>query len=276
MFTGEHGFKALPALAPASFRDKWEKIRPDISHPQRRVALFAGCAQDFIYPEQLEAAVALLAAHKVEVDFPREQTCCGLPLEAMGQRTVAADVARQNARAFDSPRYDAIITLCASCASHIKHAYPIVPGTDGEAFRVRSFAGKIMDFSSFTRDILGLGAEHFSSKGEKVCYHASCHLCRGLGVRDAPRALIQAGAEYVPTAEEELCCGFGGSYSVKFPEISAQLLEKKLESYAASGATRLVTECPGCVMQLRGGAQKKGMTLAVSHLAEFLVENMKR
>jgi Fe-S oxidoreductase len=276
MFADDHGFKALPALASTSFREKWEKIRPSVPKPQRRVALFAGCAQDFIYPEQLEAAVTLLAAHNADVDFPMGQSCCGLPLEAMGQRAVAADLACRNAKAFDSARYDAIITLCASCVSHIRHAYPNIPGTDGDPFRVRSFAGKLMDFSSFTRDVLGLGAENFVNRGEKVCYHASCHLCRGLGVKDAPRALIQAGAEYVQAAEEELCCGFGGSYSVKFPEISAQLLDKKLDAYAAAGAMRLVTECPGCVMQLLGGAQKKGMTLTVTHLAELLAENMKR
>jgi Fe-S oxidoreductase len=276
MFAGDHGFKALPALASTSFRERWERIRPKVLAPQRRVALFAGCAQDFIYPEHLEAAVRLLAAHNVDVDFPMDQSCCGLPLEAMGQRAVAADLARQNAKSFDSTRYDAIITLCASCASHIKHAYPDILGMDSDSFRARSFAAKVMDFSSFARDVLGLGDEHFVNKGQKVSYHASCHLCRGLGVRDAPRALIQASAEYVPAAEEELCCGFGGSYSVKFPEISAQLLDKKLEHYAAAGAARLVVDCPGCVMQLRGGASKKGMALAVGHLAELLAENMKR
>jgi iron-sulfur cluster protein len=276
IFAGEHGFKALPALAPTSFREKWEKIRPNISNPQRRVALFAGCAQDFIYPEQLEAAVKLLTTHNVDVDFPMGQSCCGLPLEAMGQRATAADVARQNAKAFDSSRYDAIITLCASCASHIRHAYPNSLTTDGDAFRARAFSEKVTDFASFVRDVLGLGAENFDNRGEKVCYHASCHLCRGLGVKDAPRALIQASAEYVPAAEEELCCGFGGSYSMKFPEISAQLLNKKLDNYTAAEASRLVVDCPGCVMQLRGGATKKGMTLAVSHIAELLAENMKR
>jgi len=275
IFAGEHGFKALPALAASSFRERWEKIRPDVPNPQRRVALFAGCAQDFIYPEQLEAAVKLLAAHNTAVDFPLGQSCCGLPLEAMGQRAAAADIACQNAKAFDSSRYDAIITLCASCASHIKHAYPKMPDTAGESFRARSLAEKIMDFSSFAHEVLGLEAGHFVNRGQKVCYHASCHLCRGLGVKDAPRALIRAGADYVPAEEEELCCGFGGGYSVKFPEISAQLLAKKLDSYAAAGATRLVVDCPGCVMQLRGGAKKKNMQLTVTHIAELLAENLK-
>jgi len=277
MFAGQHGFKALPALASASFREQWDTIRPNVPNPQRRVALFAGCAQDFIYPDQLKAAVKLLAAHNVAVDFPLDQSCCGLPLEAMGQRSVSAELARQNTKAFDSPRYDAIVTLCASCASHIRHAYPsMLPGTDNELFKARSFAGKVMDFSSFVRDTLGLDAESFVNKGQKVCYHAACHLCRGLGVKDAPRALIAASAEYVQAAEEELCCGFGGTYSLKFPQVSSQLLEKKLEHYAAAGASRLVVDCPGCIMQLRGGTEKKNLNLEVTHIAELLAENMKR
>jgi len=274
IFAGEHGFRALPSLAPASFRERWAKIRPVVSNPRWRVAIFAGCAQDFIYPEQLEAAVKLLAAHNTDVDFPLEQSCCGLPLESMGQRQVAEDLACRNVKAFDLSRYDAIVTLCASCASHIKHAYPKLPNTDSVSFKARSFAEKITDFSSFVYKVLGLTSENFLNRGEKVCYHASCHLCRGLGVRDAPRALIQASADYVQAAEEELCCGFGGSYSMKFPEISAQLLGKKLEHYAASGATRLVVDCPGCVMQLRGGAKKKNMHLSVTHIAELLAENL--
>ncbi len=276
MFMGEHGFKTLPALAPQSFRDMWEKIRPRISNPTKRVALFAGCAQDFIYPEQLLAAVNLLAAHNIAVDFPMEQTCCGLPLEAMGKSEVAAEVARQNANTFDASRYDAVLTLCASCASHITHAYPRMLANDARARKAESFAGKVMDFSSFVRNVLGLGAENFVNSGEKVTYHASCHLCRGLGVKEAPRELIKASGEYVPAAEEELCCGFGGSYSMKFPEISSQLLEKKLDCFAATGADRLVVDCPGCIMQLRGGAEKRKMQMKVTHIAELLAENIKR
>jgi Fe-S oxidoreductase len=276
VFAGEHGFKALPALAPEPFRSMWENVRPRVSNPQKRVALFAGCAQDFIYPEQLKACVDLLAAHNVDVDFPMTQTCCGLPLEAMGLRSTAADVARQNTDAFDLSRCDAIITLCASCASHIKHAYPHMLAGGSAGYKAKAFADKVVDFSSFVHDTLGLKAENFVNRGEKTAYHASCHLCRGLGIKDAPRELIKAGGEYVPSAEEELCCGFGGTYSAKFPEISAQILEKKLEAYAASGASRLVVDCPGCVMQLRGGAEKKKLPIKVSHISELLAENMKR
>lgn len=277
IFLGKHGYKALPAIAAKSFRDRWEQIKPVVSSPKLRVALFAGCAQDFIYPEQLEAAVKILAANNVQVDFPMNQTCCGLPLEMMAQRKASQDVAEQNVTAF-SGNYDYIITLCASCASHLKHQYPhlLEGNTALNASRVQGFADKIIDFSSFVHDVLGLTADNFVNKGEKVTYHASCHLCRGLGVREAPRDLIAAAAEYVPCAEEEVCCGFGGTYSAKFPELSATLLRKKLDNVEATGAARLVVDCPGCVMQLRGGAEKQGLRVKVDHIAELLAENLKK
>lgn len=94
------------------------------------------------------------------------------------------------------------------------------------------------------RDKLGLNAEDFANSGEKVTYHASCHLCRGLGVKEAPRELISDAAQYVPCEEEEVCCGFGGTYSMKFPEISGQLLDKKLKNIRETRATRMVVDCP--------------------------------
>ncbi len=273
---GKHDFKALPAIASRAFRDRFSAIKPSLPNPRFRVAIFGGCAQDFIYPEQLEACVKLLAAHNVAVEFPMDQTCCGLPLEMMGQRATSLDIAEQNIRAFEGQNYDAIITLCASCASHLKHSYPELLAHSGSAHASQKFAEKIMDYSSFVHDVLKLTPENFTNSGEKVTYHASCHLCRGLNVHEAPRNLIKDAAEYVPCAEEEVCCGFGGSYSVKFPEISAQILEKKLQNIEATGASRVVMDCPGCVMQLRGGVEKKGLRLKISHISELLAENMKK
>lgn len=276
MFLGKHDFKALPAIADASFRDRWPSLSPVVKNPQYRVALFGGCAQDFVYPEQLEAAVKVLAAHGVTVEYPEAQTCCGLPLETMGQRPTSRDVARQNVEAFSAGSYDAVITLCASCASHLKHGYPSLLQDDPLASRARAFAEKVTDFSSFVHDVLDLQPEHFNNAGEKTTYHAACHICRGLGVKEAPRALIADAASYVPCAEEEVCCGFGGSYSMKFPEISAQLLEKKLDNIRRTGASRVVMDCPGCIMQIRGGTEKRKYDFKVSHIAELLAENMKK
>lgn len=276
IFLGKHGFKALPAIASTPFRDWFEKNKPNVSSPIMRVGIFGGCAQDFIYPEQLEACVKLLTAKQVASEFPMEQTCCGLPLEMMGQRVTAKDVAKQNILAFEG-QYDAIITLCASCASHLKHVYPTYFADDPEMSRkAKAFAEKVMDYSSFVYDKLGVKPEDFVNTGEKVTYHASCHLCRGLHVTEAPRELIKDAAEYVPCNEEEVCCGFGGTYSAKFPEISAQLLEKKLNNIAATGASKVVVDCPGCVMQIKGGAEKRNMGIKVQHISELLADTLKK
>ncbi|MDR1857345.1 MAG: LUD domain-containing protein [Desulfovibrio sp.] len=277
IFLGKHGFKALPAIASESFRDRWESIKPIVPNPTQTVAIFSGCAQDFVYPEELEACVKVLGANNVAVEFPFDQTCCGLPLEMMGQRKTSQDVAEQNVRAFAAGKYDAIITLCASCASHLKHNYPnLLEGRPQVLAAAKAFAEKVTDFSSYVHDVLKLGPDNFRNSGEKVTYHASCHLCRGLGVKEAPRALIASAATYVPCEEEEVCCGFGGTYSAKFPEISAQLLEKKLLNVSATGASRLVVDCPGCVMQLKGGVEKQKLGVKVTHISELLAENLKR
>jgi len=142
--------------------------------------------------------------------------------------------------------------------------------------KVKLFASKVIDFSSFVHDVLGMTADDFKGKGEKVAYHSSCHLCRGLGVVEQPRALIaSSGSEYCPAQEEAVCCGFGGTFSMKFPELSKELLDKKLNNAEATGATRMVADCPGCIMQIRGGAEKRGNRMKVGHIAELLAENLK-
>ena len=284
---GKHGFKSLPALAPKSFREQWPTLESRPAQSKIKIALFAGCAQDFVYPQHLKAAMKVFAAAGVEVVFPMEQTCCGLPLSMLGETASAKEVARQNIAAFAGD-CECIVTLCASCASHLKHGYVRLLGAEAEAF-----AAKVIDFSSFVARIMGLtGQEGTKDAGpkvenqqfpklltlnsklttEKVAYHASCHLCRELGVKEAPRALIRQAAEYVPSKEEESCCGFGGTFSAKFPEISAELMRKKLENVTASGATRLVLDCPGCAMQLAGGADRQKLNLRVTHIAELLAD----
>ena len=266
---GKHGFKSLPAFAPKAFREMWPSIRPvTVGKPRMKIALFAGCAQDFVYPQHLQAALKVFEAANVEVAFPMEQTCCGLPLSMLGETDTAKEVARQNIKAFAGD-CDAIVTLCASCASHLKHGYANLLGDEAAAF-----SAKVTDFSSFVNDRIGLDSLKIENGGEKIAYHASCHLCRGLGVKEAPRAIIKAAADYSPSSEEESCCGFGGSFSAKFPEISAELMRKKLANISASGAKRLVLDCPGCAMQIGGGADRQKLDIRVSHIAELLADSL--
>jgi Fe-S oxidoreductase len=274
IFSKQHHFRALPAIARRAFRDQWVAIRPDVTSPRLKVALFAGCVQDFVYPEQLIAGVRLLAANGVAVAFPMAQSCCGLPMEMMGEQSAAREVARRNVAAMDPERYDAIVTLCASCASHLKRAYPrILAGDAGMGSRVDDFAAKVHPLSELLDGIFDDRALPFKALGPKATYHAPCHLCRGLGIRSASEKIIRkAGYQFVAAEEQETCCGFGGTYSAKFPEISAEILSKKLADAEKTGASLLITECPGCVMQLRGGVKRKGMPMEVKHLAEALVE----
>ena len=215
----------------------------------------------------------LLHRHGVAVDFPEQQNCCGLPVAMAAEEETAVELARQNVEAFAHTPCDYIVTLCASCASHIKHAYPgLARGLGMDPAEAEGFVQKVIDFSSFVIDVLKLSADAFAAGGRKVAYHAPCHLCRGLNVSAAPRRLIAtAGHTYVPSIDEDVCCGFGGSYSVDFPEISAAILDRKLDTVEASGADFLVTDCPGCVLQLRGGMDKRNRPIDVRHIVELMV-----
>ncbi|MEJ5300612.1 MAG: L-lactate dehydrogenase (quinone) large subunit LdhH [Thermodesulforhabdaceae bacterium] len=273
-FMKEQTFRSLPVITSHPFRDRWASIKPRVASPKEKIAFFAGCLVDFVYPEHAEDAMRIFQKLGISVVFPEDQTCCGLPALMASEKETARIVALQNIKAFANDAHDCryIVTLCASCASHIKENYPRLFDRAEEQKIAAEFSRKIVDFSSFVLNFTEAHQEQvFSGAGEKVTYHAPCHLCRGLKVREAPRKLISsAGYSYVPCPEEEVCCGLGGSYSLEFPEISRELLEKKLNDVQSTGAKYLVTDCPGCVLQLRGGIDRRGNPLRVLHMAELL------
>jgi iron-sulfur cluster protein len=277
-FGKEHDFRSLPTVVATPLRDRWPRLAgKEAAQPRTRVALFGGCLVDFVYPEQGEALVKLLRDRQVRVDYPLEQTCCGLPAKCMGELDLAREVAIQNLRALDPADYDQILTLCASCGSHIKGSYPLLLAREpGVGVKARQLAAKLMDFSSFLTEVLKVSPEEFLARNRKVAYHAPCHLCRGLKVTRPPRELLKiAGYQYLPAKNEEVCCGMGGTFSVDFPELSAELLKNKLDAVAATGADLLVSDCPGCVLQLRGGLEKRGRKIKVQHIAEAVAEAAK-
>jgi len=273
-FEKEHGFRSLPLIAKTPFRDQWETMRPQVVQPKYTIALFAGCAADFIYPEQSSALIKVLQKYDVQVEFPMDQTCCGLPALMAAEEETAKEVALQNLKAVMSEKYDYILTLCASCGSHLKHNYPkIFKDASLTPENLKAFTDKIIDFSSFVVNVLKASSKDFNVTVEKVAYHSPCHLCRGMQVTNEPRKLIEiAGYQYVPSKDEDVCCGFGGSYSVDFPEISAEILKKKLDDVQAADARILVSDCPGCVLQLGGGMDKRGGEIQVKHITELLAE----
>ncbi len=276
-FGKEHDFRSLPVIARTPFRDMWPKLYQKVDKPRYRVALFGGCLVDFVYPEQGVALMKLLKDQKVQVEYPLGQTCCGLPAKMMAEKEVAREVALQNLAALDPADYDYIIVLCASCGSHMKEAYPkLLAETPGASVKVQQLLGKLMDFSSFFTRVLKVKPEMFRGDKKKVAYHSPCHLCRGMGVVQEPRELLAtAGLEYLPARDEDTCCGMGGTFSTEFPELSAELLKKKLDAVEETGADLLVTDCPGCVLQLRGGMDKRGGKVKVKHIAEAVAEETK-
>jgi len=274
---GDHNFRRLPAIAERSLRDDWKYVKPKVKNPKIKVALFGGCAGDFIYPEHGKAFAKLCEAYNVSVDYPMDQTCCGLPTMMMAQMDTAKEIALQNVKAFKSGDYDYIVTLCASCGSHIKENFPKLLTKKGEVpADVQAMADKLIDFSSFMNDVVKVKADDFMNLGRKVTYHYPCHLVRGLGVTEAPMTLLKkAGVDFVECDESQVCCGFSGSFSVDFPMISKNMLDHKLDNVEATKATTLVTDCPGCVLQLKGGIKARGMNVTVKHMAEVLLEEKK-
>lgn len=272
-------FKALPALAAKPFRSQWKKIKQHLDNPRYTVALFSGCLQDFVYPEQLKYCLQILSAQNIAVEFPMEQGCCGLPAYMLGEKDCAQEIALHNLSVLDPAPYDYILTLCASCASHLKENYPYLAGQQsGIQVKIRQFSDKTIDLSSFLYHVLELRAkDFFPASQEKTAYHAPCHLCRGLGVKTAPRELLlQAGINYQENQEEENCCGLGGTYSMKFPEISKEIVYYKLKHLEENKFTQLVTDCPGCIMQLRGSAEKRSSPIQVLQMVEALHARLRK
>ena len=271
-FLKEHDFRALPAIVEKPLRERWAGLKAEPGEAKTRVALFGGCLVDFVYPGQGVALAKLLRGKDISLAYPWGQSCCGLPAAMAAEEGLARELAIQNLRALDPDRYRHIVTLCASCASHMKHAYPrLLAGDPLWAAKAEAYAEKVIDSASFLRDVIGLEPEAGRGDRLKAAYHAPCHLCRGLGVTRAPRELLASpGVEYLPSEEEDVCCGFGGSYSVDFPRLSARILGRKLDNLEASGAEVVLTDCPGCVLQLGGGLERRGSALKAMHLVEAL------
>jgi L-lactate dehydrogenase complex protein LldE len=215
-----------------------------------RVQLFATCLGDLMFPDAVADADALLRAAACEVDFPRGQTCCGQPAFNAGHRAAAERLARQFARVF-SPDVP-IVCPSGSCASMVAHRMPV--------------QYDVWELSAFLDH---LGAEPPArNDGLRLAYHSSCHLMRELGVDEAPRRLLErTGAELVPLNRPDLCCGFGGTFSVRHADVSVAMADDKLADGGRADA--LVTADPGCLMHLQARAAKTGAGRIV-HLATAL------
>jgi L-lactate dehydrogenase complex protein LldE len=227
------------------------------------------CLGDLFYPEVGERIVRLLQRLGVTVEFPSGQTCCGLPLFNSGHHDEAARVARRTVDVFAGAEH--VVVPSGSCAWMVKHEYPGLMTDAASRAAAEGLAARTSELSQFLVKVLG--RRKFPSAVEgTVTYHDSCHLLRGLHESQSPRALLRelAGARFVELAGADECCGFGGSFSVRLPEVSTAILDKKLANVEASGAACVVACDAGCLMQMRGGLSRRGSRVRALHLAEVL------
>jgi L-lactate dehydrogenase complex protein LldE len=234
------------------------------------VALFATCLVDLFYPQVGEATVRLLRRLGLRVTYPEGQTCCGQPLFNNGFLEEAARIARRTISLLEPA--ESIVVPSGSCACMLKQEYPHLFKDDPEMqARAVRLGGKTYELSDFLVRVLGREDVGGRFSGTAT-YHPSCHLLRGLGIADAPTRLLRnvRGLTLRELPAAEICCGFGGSFSVKFPEVSNAILQEKIRNIRATGAGILVANDCGCLMQMGGGLSRGGHSVRALHLAEIL------
>jgi L-lactate dehydrogenase complex protein LldE len=234
------------------------------------VGLFVTCLVDLFRPTVAFASIKLLEDAGCAVDVPMAQTCCGQPAYNSGDRANAKAIAQDVIRAFDG--FDYIVAPSGSCAGMLRKHYPALFKGDAEwEARSVAFSAKVHELVSFLTDVLsvsGVGARHDGS----VTYHDSCSGLRELGVARQPRELLSSveGLELREMQDPDVCCGFGGTFCVKYPDISNAIVEKKTVDIADTGAGTLLAGDLGCLMNMAGKLKRQGSSVEVRHVAEVL------
>jgi L-lactate dehydrogenase complex protein LldE len=243
-----------------------------------KVSLFVTCIVDQMFPQAGIAAVEVLTRLGVEVSFSGEQTCCGQPAFNTGYREEARRVALPMVDVFEHELQtcDFIVAPSGSCVTMVKKFYrELFESDDARLKRVEAISPKVFEFSDFLVNVLGSPDIDASYRG-RVTYHDCCHLLRELRISKEPRQLINAvrNVEFVEMQSSDACCGFGGTFSVKFPEISTAIDQEKISNIARSGADTVVACDSSCLMQIAGLAGRNGLGVRCLHLAELLASRM--
>jgi L-lactate dehydrogenase complex protein LldE len=236
-----------------------------------RVALFVTCLVDLYRPAVGFAAIRLIEQSGCIVEVPPTQTCCGQPAYNSGDRRTAQDLARPVIDAF--LEYDYVVAPSGSCAGMISHHYPALFQDTDPHYRGRAeaLAAKTFELTAFLADVRGMVGVSASYDGIAV-YHDSCSGLRELGVRAQPRRLLArvGGLEVKELREPELCCGFGGTFCVKYPEISTRMVSDKVADITATNADTLLAGDLGCLLNMAGRLRREGSGVRVRHVAEVL------
>ena len=262
--------RLLPPIDRTFFFSQLGKTFPAVGPRRARVALFAGCIAQVSFSALHDATIRVLTANGCEVVVPEGQTCCGALAAHAGVRDVARSLARTNLDVFLGADFDAVITNAAGCGSTLKEYEQLFDADAKEYAKANEFRKKMRDVTEFLAD-LGISA-HLHSLPLRVTYQDSCHLLHGQKIREAPRKLMRAipGIELVEMAMADYCCGSAGSYNVTETQTSLEILAEKMKHARATNAPVIVTANPGCLLQMRAGAQIHSTGQEVVHVVELL------
>jgi iron-sulfur cluster protein len=269
-------WRDLPAIAPKSFRQQFDTIPQNVADPEYRIGFFVGCGADFVYPEVGVSLIKVLNSLNVEVVFPKSQNCCGIPALYAGDAETGIDLAKQSVQAFTDAEVDYILCICPTCTMAVKRDFVDRLAEHPQwSAKARALSDKTMDASAFLENVLGASEKFEGMVSDKtVTYHDSCHLKRGSNVWKEPRALLGASGHQIEEMKNsDRCCGFGGTYSfLSHPQISKQITGDKVETILATGVKTVATDCPGCMIMLKGAVGKADDTIRCVHTMELLAE----
>jgi len=240
--------------------------QPSVTQP--RVGLFVTCLVDFFRPPVGFASVELLERAGCSVEVPRTQTCCGQPAWNGGDRKAARRLGRAFLEAFEG--FDYVVAPSGSCIGMVRQLPDVLGDDPGLAGRARSLAARSYEITAFLVDVLGERGEPVALR-ERVTYHDACAGLRELGVKAQPRALLEgAGVMLHEMPNAEICCGFGGTFCLKYPEISKGMVDEKLDAIDASEASLVLAGDLGCLLNVAGRLTRTGRAVRARHVVEVL------
>ncbi|WEX08468.1 (Fe-S)-binding protein [Chelativorans sp. AA-79] len=235
-----------------------------------RVGLFVTCLVDLFRPTVGFASVKLLEDAGCDVEVPMAQTCCGQPAYNSGDRADTMAIAKNAIETFEE--YDYVVAPSGSCTGMLKKHYPgLFKGDAHWEARAAAFSAKVHELVSFLVDVMGVEKVKAAHKGS-VTYHDSCSGLRELHIREQPRRLLSSvsGLKLREMRDPDVCCGFGGTFCVKYPDISNKIVEEKTANVRSSGAETLLAGDLGCLMNMAGKLERQGADVKVRHVAEVL------
>lgn len=234
-----------------------------------RVSLFTTCLIDTFYPQVGVSTVKLLRRLGIEVDVPQDQTCCGQPAFNSGYADQACAAAEKLVEALAESEY--VVGPSGSCVAMIRQYYPKLFAGHHREKEAKQLIAKSYELSQFIVEVLGIDDMGAQFNGVAT-YHSSCHMLRGLGVREAPKRLLRhvRGLELIDLPLEEECCGFGGTFAVKMANVSTAMVDDKVDNIEKTKAKYLVGSDMACLMNIGGRLERRGMDVEVLHLAEVL------